>query len=63
MMFHASKTAPMVMALSAILNTGQIRKSRKSMTQPYLSLSVIFPAAPPMIRGMMTPPEMPRLEK
>lgn len=38
------------MALSAILNTGQIRKSKKSMTYPKNKRSIRFPNAPANIK-------------
>ena len=49
----------MVIAESAILKTGHIRKSRKSITYPNLIRSTRLPAAPPSIRAMDIPGRIP----
>lgn len=49
----ANSTQPTVIAESATLKTGQILKSRKSMTQPNNKRSNKFPIAPPIINAKL----------
>ena len=49
-MEYASNIAPMVIELSARLKTGQMRKSRKSITYPKDKRSMRLPKAPASIR-------------
>ena len=46
--------APIVIALSATLKTGQTRKSIKSITYPKKIRSIKFPMAPPKIKEKAT---------
>jgi len=47
---HANIIAPIVMALSATLKTGQMRKSKKSTTYPKNKRSMRLPNAPANMR-------------
>lgn len=47
---YPNNIIPTVMALSAMLKTGQIRKSKKSTIYPNRIRSDRFPAAPPKIK-------------
>src|ERR1051325_1302885 len=53
------QAVPMVMAESATLNTGQTRKSRKSVTWPKRTRSIIFPTAPPSTKATPRAPQKP----